>query len=145
GPRRTADRRRVLGGLEALQRDPARARADRYAREQQIALGRAPGARRGGVPDQGERRSLQGGGGDARAGGGVMSRGRFVWLLETPGHCRWCGCTSDHPCPGLCGWANRAETLCTRCVPLDRALQSVRGRRELAEFCQEYEFLARAG
>jgi hypothetical protein len=74
-----------------------------------------------------------------------MSRGRFAWLLESPGQCRWCGCTYDTPCPEGCGWANRAQTLCTACLPLDRALHTVSGRRELAEFLQEHEFLTGAG
>lgn len=40
--------------------------------------------------------------------------------METPGKCRWCGCTYEEPCPGSCGWANRSQTLCTACVNLDR-------------------------
>jgi hypothetical protein len=55
-----------------------------------------------------------------------------------PGRCRWCGCTYDTPCANGCGWADRARTLCTECVPLDKAMQTAKGRRELAEFVQEY-------
>jgi hypothetical protein len=40
--------------------------------------------------------------------------------LNTPGKCRWCGCTYDEPCPESCGWANREQTLCTACVAVDR-------------------------
>jgi hypothetical protein len=54
----------------------------------------------------------------------------------TPGRCRWCGCTYHTPCEQGCGWADRAQTLCTECVPLDHALQTARGRKALAEFVQ---------
>lgn len=40
--------------------------------------------------------------------------------METPGKCRWCGCTYEEPCPGSCGWANAKQTLCTACVNVDR-------------------------
>lgn len=57
-----------------------------------------------------------------------------------PGRCRWCRCTYERPCANGCAWADRAQTLCTECVPLDTAVQSVKGRRELAEFLQEHVF-----
>jgi hypothetical protein len=59
----------------------------------------------------------------------------------TLGICRWCRCTYDRPCANGCGWADRAQTLCTECVPLDKAMQTMAGRRELAEFVQEHDFL----
>jgi hypothetical protein len=62
-----------------------------------------------------------------------------------PGRCRWCGCTYYEPCANGCGWANREQTLCTECVPLDKGLRTFEGRRELAEFLQEAEFLALLG
>lgn len=52
------------------------------------------------------------------------------------GRCRWCGCTYDRPCHVGCAWTDRTQTLCTACVPLDRALKTREGRRELAEFVQ---------
>ena len=64
-----------------------------------------------------------------------------IYLTQTPGRCRWCRCTYDEPCDGGCGWANREQTLCTACVPLDRAMKNIPGRRELAEFLQEHGFL----
>jgi len=63
----------------------------------------------------------------------------------TPGICRWCRCTYERPCANGCGWVDRARTLCTECAPLDQALQTAKGRRELAEFLQEAEFLALLG
>ena len=60
----------------------------------------------------------------------------------TPGICRWCRCTYERPCANGCGWADRAQTLCTACVPLDKTLRTASGRRELAEFLQEAEFEA---
>lgn len=62
----------------------------------------------------------------------------------TPGRCRWCRCTYDNPCANGCGWADRAQTLCTECVPVDTVMQTAAGRRELAEFIQEHNFLAPA-
>lgn len=59
----------------------------------------------------------------------------------TPGRCRWCGCTYLRPCANGCGWADRQQTLCTECVPLNTVLQTARGRLELAEFLQESSFL----
>jgi hypothetical protein len=59
----------------------------------------------------------------------------------TPGVCRWCRCTYDNPCANGCSWADRTQTLCSECVPLDKALETARGRRELAEFTQEHGFL----
>lgn len=66
---------------------------------------------------------------------------KVITLSETLGCCRWCRCTQDEPCPGGCGWANRAQTLCTACVPLEAALATAAGRRELAEFLHENGFL----
>lgn len=57
-----------------------------------------------------------------------------IYLTQAPGRCRWCRCTEYEPCANGCGWANREQTLCTECVPLDRAMKNVPGRRELAEF-----------
>ena len=56
------------------------------------------------------------------------------------GFCRWCGCTYERPCANGCSWIDRAQTLCSECAPLDRALRSRKGRRELAEFLQEHSF-----
>jgi hypothetical protein len=56
----------------------------------------------------------------------------------SPGICRWCRCTYDNPCANGCAWADRYQTLCTACVPLDEALETAKGRRELAAFVQEY-------
>lgn len=58
-----------------------------------------------------------------------------------PGICRWCRCTFTNPCANGCSWADRAQTLCSACVPLDKALMTMAGRRELAEFLQEHGFL----
>jgi hypothetical protein len=59
----------------------------------------------------------------------------------TPGSCRWCQCTDDTPCANGCSWVERTQTLCSECVPLDKALETRAGRRELAEFLQEHGFL----
>lgn len=64
-----------------------------------------------------------------------------IYLTQTPGRCRWCRCTYDEPCDVGCGWANREQTLCTACVPLDKAMKNVPGRQELAEFLQANDFL----
>jgi hypothetical protein len=64
-----------------------------------------------------------------------------IHLTQTRGRCRWCRCTEYEPCAKGCGWANREQTLCTACGPLDRAMRTVAGRRELAEFLQEHDFL----
>jgi len=58
-------------------------------------------------------------------------------IKETPGKCRWCGCTYYSPCDAGCAWANRAQTLCTECVGLDRLMRSAPGRRVLALKSQE--------
>lgn len=58
-----------------------------------------------------------------------------------PGVCRWCRCTYDNPCANGCSWVERTQTLCSECVPLDRAMQTMASRRELAEFVQEHGFL----
>lgn len=55
-----------------------------------------------------------------------------------PGRCRWCGCTHELPCANGCGWADRMQTLCSECVPLDTAMQSMAGRRQFAEFVHEH-------
>jgi len=65
-----------------------------------------------------------------------------IRVTQTPGRCRWCRCTEREPCAGGCSWANRERTLCSECVPLDRAMKTVPGRRELADFAQEQGFLA---
>jgi hypothetical protein len=65
-----------------------------------------------------------------------MGKKRVTALLTitvsvTPGVCRWCRCSYYDPCEGGCGWANRAQTLCTACVDFDRLTQTARGRAEL--------------
>jgi hypothetical protein len=72
-----------------------------------------------------------------------MKEASFV-ITNRAGQCRWCHCTHDRPCANGCGWADRTQTLCTECVPLDRAMHTTAGRRELAEFLQEHEFLVGA-
>lgn len=69
-----------------------------------------------------------------------MKNSSFV-VVNTPGQCRWCKCTMDHACANGCSWANAQYTLCSECVPLDTALKTSAGRRELAEFLQEHGFL----
>jgi hypothetical protein len=64
-----------------------------------------------------------------------------IHLTQMRGRCRWCRCTEREPCPGGCGWATREQTLCTECIQLDTAMRTVAGRRELAEFLQEHDFL----
>lgn len=59
----------------------------------------------------------------------------------TIGVCRWCRCTDHRACASGCSWVERSQTLCSECVPLDKALQNNAGRRELAEFVQEHGFL----
>jgi hypothetical protein len=75
-----------------------------------------------------------------------MAKKRVRGLLTirvslVPGVCRWCGCTYDTPCANGCSWVERTQTLCSACVSLDKALQTLAGRRELAEFLQEHDFL----
>lgn len=65
-----------------------------------------------------------------------------IYLTQTPGRCRWCRCTDDNACGAGCSWVNYDRTLCSECVPLDRAMKNVPGRRELAEFLQEHDFRA---
>lgn len=60
-----------------------------------------------------------------------------IRLSLTPGICRWCRCTYNNPCANGCGWADRAQTLCTECVPLDNAMQTAKGRQALVLFLQE--------
>jgi hypothetical protein len=50
---------------------------------------------------------------------------RGAAAMIRPGQCRWCRCTHEEPCPGSCGWADRAQTLCTACVDVDRAWSQV--------------------
>lgn len=57
-----------------------------------------------------------------------------ITIPETPGRCRWCGCTHDRPCESPCGWANRAQTLCTECVEVDRLVRSAKGRAQLVAY-----------
>ena len=73
-----------------------------------------------------------------------MGRLFSITVTNRSGQCRWCKCTYDEPGEVGCGWADRAQTLCTACVPLDSALKTSAGRRELAEFLQEHRFLVRA-
>lgn len=60
----------------------------------------------------------------------------IVTVPQTPGRCRWCRCTHTTPCAGGCSWADRQQTLCTECVPLDLAMKSQEGRRLLARLTQ---------
>jgi hypothetical protein len=67
---------------------------------------------------------------------------QVVVVPNLPGTCRWCRCTYEHACDGGCAWTNqRQQTLCTACEPLDRAMRTNAGRRELATFLQEQGFL----
>jgi hypothetical protein len=59
-------------------------------------------------------------------------------LVNRSGVCRWCRCTDDRPCANGCSWGNAAMTLCSECVPLDKAMQTITGRRQLAEFIQQH-------
>jgi hypothetical protein len=54
-------------------------------------------------------------------------------LHEMPGRCRWCGCTDEWGCALGCSWANRAHTLCSACVDLDRLIRTQAGRQVLAD------------
>jgi hypothetical protein len=67
-------------------------------------------------------------------------RATIVALPLRPGSCRWCGCTYERPCGNGCDWMDRAQTLCTECAPLDRAIRTAKGRHALAEFLQDQEF-----
>jgi len=66
-----------------------------------------------------------------------MKESSFV-ITNKAGQCRWCKCTELHACANGCSWANREATLCSECVPLDTAMKTTAGRRELAEFVQEH-------
>ena len=46
------------------------------------------------------------------------------------GICRWCKCSHFKPCPDVCGWANREQTLCTSCVNVDREFRRRCGTRD---------------
>jgi hypothetical protein len=70
-----------------------------------------------------------------------MTKILTIRVSLTPGVCRWCRCTYESPCANGCGWVDRTQTLCTECVPLETAMHTMAGRRELAEFVQEYGFL----
>lgn len=35
---------------------------------------------------------------------------------DTPGVCKFCGCTDDHGCPGGCSWINEDCTICSACI-----------------------------
>lgn len=59
-----------------------------------------------------------------------------ITISETPGRCRWCGCTDEHGCAMGCSWANRQATLCSECVDLDRAMRTRAGRAAIAEVVQ---------
>jgi hypothetical protein len=63
-----------------------------------------------------------------------------IRVTQTPGRCRWCRCTHFEPCEPPCGWANREQTVCTSCVPLDKAMRNAPGRAALAQFLQENDF-----
>lgn len=74
----------------------------------------------------------------------MKKRGK-PWLTISvslhPGICRWCRCTYERPCANGCSWVERTQTLCSECVPLNDALRSAAGRRALAQFVQEHDFL----
>jgi hypothetical protein len=61
-----------------------------------------------------------------------------VGIPLVSGRCRWCSCTEERPCDSGCWWVDRSYTLCSECVPLDTAMQTIRGRRQLAAFIQEH-------
>jgi len=61
-----------------------------------------------------------------------------IGVSLVPGVCRWCQCTETTPCANGCAWVERSYTLCSECVPLDKALRTRAGRRQLAEFIQEH-------
>ena len=61
---------------------------------------------------------------------------KFV-LVDRPGICRWCSCTDENGCAVGCSWANRAHTLCSECVALDKAMRTARGRKALAHYIQD--------
>lgn len=63
----------------------------------------------------------------------------------TPGICRWCRCTYENGCGIGCSWVDRAETLCSACEPLDRAMRTTAGRRSLADALQDHDFEALSG
>jgi hypothetical protein len=71
-----------------------------------------------------------------------VSKQLTIRVSLIPGVCRWCRCTYQRPCANGCSWVERTQTLCSECVPLDKALQTMAGRRELAYFLQEHDFLA---
>lgn len=50
-------------------------------------------------------------------------------MKRGPGFCRWCVCSHFDPCPEGCGWADRAQTLCTACVDVDREWKHLKGSR----------------
>lgn len=66
-------------------------------------------------------------------------------LVNRPGKCRWCGCTHDRPCDNVCGWADRTQTLCTECVPVDVAMRTAKGRKALTDYLQEQRWEAPIG
>jgi len=69
-----------------------------------------------------------------------MKESSFV-IVNKVGRCRWCRCTDSIACANGCTWANAERSLCSECVPLDQAMRTTAGRRELAEFVQEHGFL----
>ena len=73
-----------------------------------------------------------------------MKESSFV-ITNRAGQCRWCKCTELNACANGCTWANREQTLCSECVPLDTAMKTTAGRREVAEFVQEHGFPYRPG
>jgi hypothetical protein len=58
-------------------------------------------------------------------------------IRETSGRCRWCGCTDAAACELGCSWRNRAHTLCSSCVELDRLIRTRVGRMALAEIVSQ--------
>lgn len=67
----------------------------------------------------------------------------MIQLTLVSGRCRWCGCTEEQACAAGCSWANADNTLCSECLPLEWAMRTPRGRRELAAFLQEQGFMVR--
>ncbi len=43
------------------------------------------------------------------------------------GHCRFCGCTYERACPQGCAWTDNRRTVCTACVVVAAAWNSLSG------------------
>lgn len=64
-----------------------------------------------------------------------------IKITDKTGRCRWCRCTEGVACPpGApegCSWVNRKQTVCSKCLPLDKAMRSIEGRRAVAAVLQD--------